>query len=98
VLLAIVFVKTLQQVIRHKHKINYDVIPVLGCFAFLLPLLISCFQIYKASKLVEEVGDISISLIAAGIRLEIIPMIYGLVVFILSLMIWIMLKSFFKSE
>ena len=69
-----------------KKKVN--LVLFLGSFAFLIGLLGQIIGLFDAFQGIEEAGDISMALIAGGLRVSFIAPIYGFVLFMISLLVW----------
>lgn len=66
-------------------------IKTIGSLAMVLGILGQLIGLMTAFDVIEQVGDISPSLLAGGLKVSTIPTIYGILVFIISLIIWIIL-------
>jgi len=78
-------------------KINY--IRSLGLFAMIFGLLgqlIGLFSAFRAIKLGEV--EVTHSLFSEGFRISMISSLYGFLIFVLSLLIWFVLKRTLKNS
>ncbi|WP_167618304.1 MotA/TolQ/ExbB proton channel family protein [Maribellus sediminis] len=66
-------------------------IKTIGTLAMVLGILGQLIGLMSAFDVIERVGDISPSLVAGGLKVSTIPTVYGILVFIISLIIWIIL-------
>jgi biopolymer transport protein ExbB/TolQ len=64
-------------------------IGMIGLLSGLLPVL---FGMYHAQGIVAQSGDVSPALLAGGFRVALITVIYGCVIFLISLVIRILQK------
>ncbi len=63
-----------------------------GLFALIVGLFASTLDFIAAFSAIQVAGDISMSLLAAGLKMMIIPTAYGLMVYGLALLISMLLK------
>ena len=66
-------------------------IKTIGTLAMVMGILGQLIGLYQAFVIIEKMGNISQSLIAGGLKVSTIPTVYGILVFIISLIIWIIL-------
>lgn len=64
----------------------------IGLFAFMVGILASAIDLMGAFSAIEMAGDVSPSLLAAGLKLTLIAPVYGLMIYVLSLIIWFALN------
>ena len=64
----------------------------IGIGALVVAILWNMMGIYQAFGVVEQVGDISMSLLCGGIRVTMISLMYGLIVYFISLIIRVIQK------
>ncbi|WP_421976806.1 MotA/TolQ/ExbB proton channel family protein [Roseivirga seohaensis] len=74
-----------------QRKIN--LIKEVGLFAFIIGLLASAMDLMGALQAIEMAGDISPSLLAAGLKISFITPTYGLMIYTLSLLIYFALRA-----
>lgn len=70
-----------------------NLIVFLGSFAFLLGLLGQVIGLWEAFAHIHKAGSISMGIVAEGLRVSMIAPLYGFVFFILSLLIWFVLRN-----
>jgi len=70
-----------------KSKLKH--IKTIGTFALITGILGQLIGLYQAFGIVEKMGDVSQSLLAGGLKVSTIPTLYGIFIFILSLILWI---------
>lgn len=64
-------------------------VPLAGSAAFALGLLAQAVGLYQAMGAIEAAGDISPAMLAGGFKVSLIAPIYGLILFVVSLLIWL---------
>lgn len=74
-----------------KSKLKH--IKTIGTFALVFGILGQLIGLYQGFSVIEEVRDISPSLMAGGLKVSLIPTIYGIVIFLLSLLLWFTFDS-----
>jgi biopolymer transport protein ExbB/TolQ len=65
----------------------------LGLLAFLVGLLSSFLGIYSAITIIEQMGNTSPAIVAGGIKTALITFIYGIFVFVVSIVLDIVNKN-----
>jgi len=70
-----------------KSKLKH--IKTLGTFALIFGIFGQLIGLYQAFGILEELGDVSQSLIAGGLKVSMIPTLYGVSIFIVSLLLWL---------
>lgn len=69
-----------------RHNLTY--IKSVGLFALVFGILAQLIGMYQAFSVIEVVGDISPSILAGGLKVSMITTIYGMVIFLMSYLIW----------
>ena len=87
-ILTLLLVGVLVSAKKYKDKVK----PI-GILAFAIGLLSGLIRLLSIFDLVEAAGDISPSLLAGGIKMIFITMIYGLIILIISLVLNIINKT-----
>lgn len=72
-------------------QLNY--ILLFGSLAFIMGILAQAIGISVALRTIAKADDISMSLLAKGLKLSLIAPVYGLIIFLLSLILWGVLKE-----
>ena len=88
-ILTLLLVGVLVSAKKYKDKVK----PI-GILAFAIGLLSTLIKLFSIFDFVEAAGDISPSLLAGGVKMIFISMIYGLIILIISLMLDIINKSY----
>jgi biopolymer transport protein ExbB/TolQ len=63
-------------------------IKTIGTFGMVSGILGQLIGLYQAFGFLEAHGDVSQSLIGGGLKVSLIPAIYGIFIFLLSLLFW----------
>ena len=76
-----------------KPSIKYtpNSIVVAGSLAFMLGILAQAIGIYQALIAIQAAGDVSPALIFGGFKVSLIAPLYGLFIFVITLIIWLVL-------
>lgn len=83
---------------KTKSKLKH--IKTIGSFAAVCGILGQLIGLFQAFSIIEEHGDISQSLLAGGLKVSTIPTIYGILIFLFSILLWFILDNILtqKSE
>ncbi|HCE58709.1 MAG TPA: hypothetical protein DER09_13000 [Prolixibacteraceae bacterium] len=63
-------------------------IKTIGTFGMVSGFLGQLIGLYQVFDFLEKYGDLSQSLIGGGLKVSLIPSIYGILIFLLSLLFW----------
>lgn len=77
-------------------SVNY--ILMFGSLAFIIGLLGQAIGMFGAFAAIQAAGDVSPGLIAGGLRASMIAPLYGVIYFILSIPIWMVLREKIKRR
>ena len=66
-------------------------VKTIGSLAMVLGILGQLIGLMAAFDAIEQMGNVSQSLLAGGLKVSTIPTVYGILIFIISLIIWIIL-------
>ena len=66
-----------------KHELTKS----LGLFAFIVGLLSAILGLYSAFNVIEQVGNVAPSILAGGIKVAFINLIYGLIIYMISIVL-----------
>lgn len=83
---------------RKNAKKMSETILFFGSFAFLLGALGQVIGIMQAMDAIQAAGDISLSIMAGGFRISMLPPVYGFVLFILSFVVWFIYRLISKRD
>ena len=68
------------------------IVKVLGLLAFIVGLLSAFLGLYSAFSVIEQVGNASPLIVAGGIKVAFTSLIYGLTIFVISLVMDVIIK------
>ncbi len=77
-----------------RHRLTY--IKSVGLLSLVIGILGQLIGLYSAFRRIQEVGSVSQSILAGGIKVSMITTLYGVIIFILSYLIWLVLDSRMK--
>lgn len=66
-------------------------VKTIGTFAMVVGIFGQLYGLYQAFVIIERMGDVSQSLLAGGLKVSLIPTLYGITIFLISLLIWFVL-------
>ena len=69
-----------------------ELVKSLGILAFIIGLLSAILGLYSAFNVIEQVGNVAPSILAGGIKVAFTNLIYGLIIFVISLVLDIVTK------
>lgn len=75
---------------------NLDLIKSVGLLALIVGILGQMIGLFSAFQTIEEMGSVSPKMMAGGLKVSSITTIYGMIIYLISLMLWIG-SSRFKS-
>ncbi|MDX9846728.1 MAG: MotA/TolQ/ExbB proton channel family protein [Tenuifilaceae bacterium] len=78
---------------KRKKSISESIL-FLGSFAFLMGILFQVIGIIEALIAIEAAGDVSMALIAGGLKVSLIAPVYGFTLFVLTYIIWFVNRRF----
>ena len=64
-------------------------IKTIGTFAMVTGILGQLIGLIQVFDILEREGDISQSLLSGGLKVSLIPTVYGILIFLFSLLLWI---------
>lgn len=71
-------------------------IPIAGSIAFMMGMLSQVIGLYQAVSAIQAAGDVSPALIAGGFQVSLIAPIYGLILFMLSLIAYLVINLLYS--
>ena len=77
---------------EEKTKDKLDLIRSFGLLALVTGVLGQLIGLFDALKFIEKAGQIAPGMLAGGIKVSMITTLYGLTIYVISLIIWIVLK------
>lgn len=79
-------------------KSGLGLILLFGSLAVVTGLLGQAIGLMMAFNAIQVVGDVSPALLAGGLRVSLIAPVYGLIIFVISLIIWGVLKEVYQRK
>jgi biopolymer transport protein ExbB/TolQ len=77
---------------------HIDLIKSVGLFALVFGLLGQFIGLYSALSMIESAGAISPAILAGGLKVSSITSIYGMIIFVISYLIWFGLNAMSSEE
>ena len=62
-----------------------ELVKSLGILAFIIGLLSALLGLYSAFNVIEQVGNVAPAILAGGIKKALINLIYGLIIYMISI-------------
>jgi hypothetical protein len=81
--------------VNFPHRLGY--IKAIGLFIFITGILGQLVGLVEAFKVIEEVGDISPSIMAGGLKVSMITTLYGMLIYLISILIWFVLDLWYHK-
>lgn len=69
-----------------------------GILAFVVGVLGQLIGLYSAFIAIEEMGGVSPAMLAGGLKVSMITTLYGAIIFIIALLIWLLMDSRLESK
>lgn len=76
-----------------RHQLSY--VKSAGLFTMITGILGQLIGLLEAFRAIERVGDISPAILAGGLKVSMITTLYGIIVYLLSILIWFMLDLWY---
>lgn len=76
-----------------RHQLTY--IRSAGLFTMITGILGQLIGLLEAFKAIERVGDISPALLAGGLKISMITTLYGILIYLFSILIWFLLDLWY---
>lgn len=83
---------------RQSTKYTPGSILVVGSLSFMLGILGQAIGIYQALIAIQAAGDISPAMMFGGFKVSMIAPMYGLVIFVITLIIWLALAFLYPKK
>ena len=81
---------------KAKAKIKH--LKSIGLFALIMGVLQQLTSLYSIYSAIEEAADINMSIVLSALKISMIPLIYGLIIYLISLIIWVIMDLSLKSQ
>ncbi len=96
-ILSLMLIGVIISVVRYlkaeeKTKNKLDLIKSFGLLAMVTGILGQLIGLFDALKAIEMAGQIAPGILAAGVKISMITTLYGLTIYVISLITWITLK------
>lgn len=88
--------KEFKQIGELRNKLRY--IKTLGTLGLVFGFLGQMVGLYEAFTVISEVGEVSPGLLAGGLKVSMITSIYGLLILIISYLLWLLLDYLASRE
>lgn len=72
-----------------RHQLTY--LKSVGLFTMITGILGQLIGLMSAFKAIERVGDISPAMLAGGLKVSMITTLYGILIYLISIVIWFLL-------
>lgn len=79
-----------------KHQLKY--IKSLGLFTAITGILGQLIGLFSAFSAIEEMGDISPSIMAGGLKISLISTLTGILIYLISIIIWFLLDMWHHKK
>lgn len=79
-----------------RHQLTY--IKSVGLFALVFGIFSQLLGLYQAFSFIETAGSISPAILAGGLKISTIPTLYGLIIFLISYLLWLGLDYKFSHN
>jgi MotA/TolQ/ExbB proton channel family protein len=77
---------------------NMAYIKSLGLFGFVLGMLGQFIGLFMAFEYIAEKGSVSPAIMAGGLKVSSITNIYGMIIFLISYLLWFALETYLKKS
>ena len=96
-ILSLMLIGVIISVVRYvtaaeKTKDKLDLIRSFGLLAMVTGIMGQLIGLFEALKFIEQVQTISPGMLAGGIKVSMITTLYGILIYVISLIIWITFK------
>ena len=78
------------------HQLSY--IKAIGLFTMITGILGQLIGLMMAFKAIESAMDISPNIVAGGLKVSMISTLYGIIIYLLSILIWFLLDLFYHKK
>ncbi len=103
VILAMAVYKVLQisnRKVEHSTSFRYQLsyIKSVGLIALVFGIFSQLLGLYQMFAVLEAAGGIAPAILAGGLKVSMIPMVYGLIIFLISYVAWLALDYMFERK
>lgn len=78
------------------HKLNYG--KSIGLFSMITGIFGQLIGLYSAFVAIEQAADISPTLVFQGIKASMIPSLYGILIYLISILLWFLLSIYVEKR
>ena len=78
-----------------RHQLTY--VKSVGLFTMITGILGQLIGLLQAFKAIEQVNDISPAILAGGLKVSMITTLYGIFIYLLSILIWFLLDLWYNK-
>ncbi|MEN8229741.1 MAG: MotA/TolQ/ExbB proton channel family protein [Bacteroidota bacterium] len=82
--------------INFRHQLTY--LKSVGLFTMITGILGQLIGLMTAFKTIERVGDISPAMLAGGLKVSMITTLYGILIYLTSILIWFLLDLWYHKK
>ncbi len=79
-----------------RHQLTY--VKSVGLFTMITGILGQLIGLLEAFKAIEQVKDISPALLAGGLKVSMITTLYGILIYLFSILIWFLLDLWYNHS
>jgi len=79
-----------------RHQLTY--IKSAGLFTMITGILGQLIGLLEAFKAIERVGDISPAIVAGGLKVSMITTLYGILIYLFSILAWFLLDIWYQKK
>jgi len=83
---------------NHTSRFSPNTIIIAGSLAFMLGILAQTIGIYQALVAIQQMGNVSPAIIFGGFKVSMIAPMYGLIIFVITLIIRLVLPFFIPQQ
>ena len=87
-----------EELIFGKVKMRLKHIRSIGLFAMVFGILGQLIGLYEAFSAIERAGDISPGLVYSGLKVSMITTLYGIFIYLISLILWFVLDYLLSKK
>ncbi|HYX09930.1 MAG TPA: MotA/TolQ/ExbB proton channel family protein [Bacteroidales bacterium] len=87
-----------EELIFGKIKMRLKHIRSIGLFAMITGILGQLIGLYEAFSAIERAGDISPGLVYSGLKVSMITTLYGIFIYLISLILWFVLDYLLSKK
>lgn len=88
--------KDYKDISETRQKLKY--LKSLGTFSLVVGFLGQMIGLYDAFEIIEQVTEISPSLLAGGLKVSMITSLYGILIFLVSYLLWFIADSYASGQ